>query len=89
MLLLKLPTTQSESFEEPEESDPLGDSSPFAEPEGAPWRWLSSLPLLRGFPNLDRILVPMGKGSYTGKNDGLVVLLQKNNHKYIIQLTIY
>ena len=51
---------QSESFEE---SDPLEYSSLFAEIEGFPRLWFSSLLLVRDLPGLDRILVPMGKGS--------------------------
>lgn len=54
------------------ESVPLEESSPFAEVEGFTWWWLSSLPLVRGLPNLDLILVPMGKGSYIRKQICLV-----------------
>ncbi len=65
---------QSESFEE---SDPLEYSSLFAEVEGLPWMWLSSLLLVRGLPGLDRILEPMGKGSYRYKKSCQLVHLAK------------
>ena len=61
-------TAQSESLEEPNnDSAPLENSSPLAKVEEQPWRWFSSLPVVRGLPGLDRMLVPMGKGSYIKK----------------------
>lgn len=46
-----------------EESIPLVDASPIAEVEGLPRLLCSSIPQVRDFPGLNRMLVPMGKGS--------------------------
>lgn len=61
-------SAQSESLEETNnESTPLGNSSALAKVEELPWRWLSSLLVVRGLLDLGRILVPIGNGSYKSK----------------------
>ena len=51
-----------ESFVEPEDESPFEYSSPVVKFGGLPW-WLSSLELVRVFPDLDRTFTPIGNGT--------------------------